>query len=42
MEVVNNAYTNSHNIDEGSLEDILLLDGDVRKASREFIEKISS
>ena len=42
MEVVNNAYTNSHNIDEGSIEDILLLDGDVRKASREFIEKISS
>ena len=41
MEVVNNAYTNSSNIDEGDIKDILLLDGEVRMLSREYIKKIS-
>ena len=40
MEVVNNAYTNSSDIDEGDIKEILLLDGEVRELCREYIEKI--
>jgi 1-deoxy-D-xylulose-5-phosphate reductoisomerase len=41
MEVVNNAYTNSSDIDEGDIKEILLLDGEVRELCREYIEKIA-
>ncbi len=39
MEVVNNAYTNSKCIDEGSIEDILFLDGETRRYCQEIINK---
>jgi 1-deoxy-D-xylulose-5-phosphate reductoisomerase len=41
MEVVNNAYTLSKPIDEGSLEEILSLDGETRVLSQRLIEKIT-
>ena len=41
MEVVNNAYTNSGDIDESDIKEILLLDGMVRSHCHEYIEKIA-
>ena len=41
MEVVNNAYTNSPDIDEGDIKEILLLDGETRRGCHEYIDKIA-
>jgi len=41
MEVVNNAYTKAHNIDEGDIKEILLLDGETRRFCQNLIKEIT-